>query len=79
MTAGTFNGWIEKSLDQLALLMPGRYAKYEISSGFIGPVEVFAYRSPGADERLETDAEDDYQKVTGNEAHDGSTDVSAAF
>jgi tetratricopeptide (TPR) repeat protein len=79
MTAGTFNGWIEKSLDQLALLMPGRYAKYEISSGFIGPVEVFAYRSPGVDERLETDAEDDYQKVTGNQARDGSTDVSAVF
>ena len=48
MMAGTFNSWIQSSLDRLAVLMPGRYAKTEISSGFIGPVEVFAYRSPAA-------------------------------
>ena len=36
----------------LAALMPGRYAKHEISSGFIGPVEVFAYRSPGVPVQL---------------------------
>ena len=52
MAAGTFNGWVQQSLDQLAVLMPGRYAKYEISSGFIGPVQVFAYRSPQVPQEL---------------------------
>jgi len=52
MAAGTFNAWVQRSLDQLAVLMPGRYAKFEISSGFIGPVDVFAYRSPAASPEL---------------------------
>jgi tetratricopeptide (TPR) repeat protein len=52
MAAGTFNSWVQNSIDQLGLLMPGRYAKHEISSGFIGPVQVFAYRSPEASQEL---------------------------
>jgi cellulose synthase operon protein C len=47
MTVGVFNRWIERSLDRLAELMPGRYAKYEISSGFLGSIDVYAYRVPG--------------------------------
>ncbi len=50
MVAGTFNAWVQRSLDQLAVLMPGRYAKHEISSGFIGSIEFFSYKSPSADE-----------------------------
>ncbi len=46
MIAGTFNAWIQQSLGQLSELMPGRYAKSEISSGFVGPVEAYAYRTP---------------------------------
>jgi tetratricopeptide (TPR) repeat protein len=34
--AGVFNPWIEKSLNRLTELMPGRYAKHEVSSGFLG-------------------------------------------
>ncbi len=49
MVAGTYDGWVRRSLDRLAELMPGRYAKAEISAGFMGPVEVFAYRTPAAD------------------------------
>ncbi|MCZ6888401.1 MAG: hypothetical protein O7H39_07890, partial [Gammaproteobacteria bacterium] len=52
MAAGTFNAWVQRSIDQLAVLMPGRYAKYEISSGFIGPAQIFAYRSPEASQEL---------------------------
>jgi hypothetical protein len=37
--------------------MPGRYAKAEISSGLIGPVEVFAYRAPGTEPVLAPDTE----------------------
>jgi tetratricopeptide (TPR) repeat protein len=48
MVAGHFNPWIKKSLGQLADLMPGRYAKFEESSGFIGSIDTYAYRSPAA-------------------------------
>ena len=44
--AGVFNTWTEKSLGRLAVLMPGRYAKNEMSSGFIGAMDRYAYRSP---------------------------------
>ena len=93
MVVGTFNGWIQQSLDRLAVLMPGRYAKHEISSGFIGPVEVFAYRSPGVDtlqadpgndisnkvesETVEPDAQPAVSESV--EELEGVGDVSAAF
>jgi hypothetical protein len=44
--AGVFNPWTEKSLSRLAELMPGRYAKSEMSSGFINAIDHYAYRSP---------------------------------
>jgi hypothetical protein len=44
--AGVFNAWTEKSLSRLAVLMPGRYAKNEMSSGFIPAIDHYAYRSP---------------------------------
>lgn len=43
-----YNTWIEKSLARLAELMPGRYAKAEISTGFLGSIDRYAYRSPAA-------------------------------
>jgi hypothetical protein len=47
MTGGKlYNAWIEKSLGRLALLMPGRYAKAEISSGYLASIDRYAYRSP---------------------------------
>ena len=46
LAAGVYNPWVQKSLDKLAVLMPGRYAKQETSEGFIGTVEVYAYRMP---------------------------------
>ncbi len=57
MVAGTYDDWVRRSLNRLATLMPGRYAKAEISSGFIGPVEVFAYRAPGSEVELPDDTE----------------------
>jgi cellulose synthase operon protein C len=44
--AGVFNAWTEKSLSRLAEMMPGRYAKNEMSSGFINAIDHYAYRSP---------------------------------
>jgi tetratricopeptide (TPR) repeat protein len=46
LAAGVYNPWVQKSLDRLADLMPGRYAKEETSEGFVGTVEIYAYRMP---------------------------------
>jgi tetratricopeptide (TPR) repeat protein len=46
LQAGVLNAWTEKSLGRLAELMPGRYAKTEISSGFLGEIDTYAYRAP---------------------------------
>lgn len=75
MVAGTFDDWVQRSLDRLAKLMPGRYAKAEISTGFMGPVEVFSYRSPGAD-AISGDASDVSQL---NSEVREAQDVSAVF
>ncbi|HET7203165.1 MAG TPA: tetratricopeptide repeat protein [Steroidobacteraceae bacterium] len=48
LQAGVFNPWTEKSLGRLAELMPGRYAKVELSGGFLGSMESYAYRLPSA-------------------------------
>jgi hypothetical protein len=44
--AGVFNAWTQKSLSRLAEMVPGRYAKNEMSSGFIVAIDHYAYRSP---------------------------------
>jgi tetratricopeptide (TPR) repeat protein len=46
MQAGVVNTWTEKSLEKLAELMPGRYAKKETSSGFLGAIDRYVYRRP---------------------------------
>jgi hypothetical protein len=46
MSGGVYNGWTEKSLARLAVLKPGRYAKSEISSGFLGSIDRYVYRQP---------------------------------
>jgi cellulose synthase operon protein C len=46
LRAGVFNPWTQKSLGKLAELMPGRYAKNEMSGGFLGSIDSYAYRSP---------------------------------
>jgi cellulose synthase operon protein C len=47
MQAGVTNDWTEKSLGRLGELMPGRYAKKEMSSGFLETIDTYVYRSPG--------------------------------
>ena len=46
LSVDIYNDWVQKSLDKLALLMPGRYAKNELSAGFVGSVDTYAYRMP---------------------------------
>jgi tetratricopeptide (TPR) repeat protein len=47
--AGVFNEWTEKSLNRLTVLMPGRYAKNEKSSDFLGAM-VSDATVPGTDD-----------------------------
>jgi len=56
MAAGVYNPWIEKSLGELAILVPGRYAKFEASSGLIASLDGYAYRVPRA---RKSDAQDE--------------------
>jgi hypothetical protein len=46
LAGGIYNAWVQKSLDKLGLLMPGRYAKNEISGGYVGAIDFYAYRMP---------------------------------
>ncbi|MFL6437106.1 MAG: tetratricopeptide repeat protein [Terriglobales bacterium] len=46
LRAGVFNDWTKKSLERLTQLMPGRYAKPEMSIGFLTTIDTYAYRSP---------------------------------
>lgn len=46
MHGGVFNSWIEKSLARLAVVMPGRYAKFDASSGLIESIKTYTYRTP---------------------------------
>ena len=50
LLSGVFNPWVQKSLERLAVLMPGRYAKNETSEGLLRSVDVYAYRMPIADQ-----------------------------
>jgi tetratricopeptide (TPR) repeat protein len=46
MLTGIYNPWIEKSLNELAALMPARYAKQERSEGLLRSVDDYTYRPP---------------------------------
>jgi len=48
VSSGIYNEWVEKSLERLGVLMPGRYAKHEVSSGFIGSIDSYSYQMPSA-------------------------------
>jgi outer membrane protein assembly factor BamD (BamD/ComL family) len=48
LQAGVFNAWTEKSLGKLAELVPGRYAKNEMSSDLLGTIDSYVYRSPAS-------------------------------
>jgi len=54
--AGVFNAWTEKSLSRLAEMVPGRYAKNEMSSGFIPAIDRYAYQSPLAQAAIQAAA-----------------------
>jgi len=59
LRTGVFNDWTKKSLDRLTELMPGRYAKPEMSIGFLTEIETYAYRSPASQAAASTTANAD--------------------
>ena len=46
--AGVLNAWTEKSLSRLAAVMPARYAKSEVTGGFIGTIDSTIVNEGGA-------------------------------
>jgi TolA-binding protein len=74
LSVGVYNPWVQKSLDRLAALMPGRYAKNEISGGFVGSIDRYAYRMPIAPSIDIGEGEGDLQ---GAETAEGSVEATA--
>jgi TolA-binding protein len=62
LAGGVYNSWVQQSMDRLAVLMPGRYAKNEISSGYLGSIDSYAYRMPIAPP-VPVDGEEDGGKL----------------
>ena len=71
LSVGIYNPWVQKSLDKLAVLMPGRYAKNEISGGFVGSIDRYAYRMPIAP-KISVDGE-----VPGSEDDEDAVEATA--
>ncbi|MDJ0699489.1 MAG: tetratricopeptide repeat protein [Woeseiaceae bacterium] len=72
LAGGVFNPWVQQSLDKLTVLMPGRYAKNEISDGYLGSIDHYAYRMPiapppGIEPGEKADSPAATAQVTGNE------------
>ncbi len=51
LNAGVYSLWIDRSLRKLGELVPGRYAKYEISSGVVTSLMSYRYALDGSSER----------------------------
>lgn len=78
MTAGKlYNSWIEQSLARLAVLMPGRYAKAEISSGYLASIDRYAYRSPSAPAPVPSAVADDAVSSTAGASSQKTLPVTA--
>jgi len=54
-------------MDKLAVLMPGRYAKNEISSGYLGSIDTYAYRMPIAPPPVPVDQEENTENLQSRE------------
>ena len=78
LAGGVYNPWVQQSLDKLTVLMPGRYAKNEISGGYLGSIDRYAYRMPIAPPiGIEPgDGIDDLEPVDGGELPPAAAQVS---
>ncbi len=71
--AGVFNEWTQKSLSKLAEMVPGRYAKNEMSSGFIGTIDRYVYQSPLAQAAIQAAAASTTMPTNGGAPVNGGT------
>lgn len=46
LSGGLYNDWVARSIAKLAYLMPGRFAKAELASEFLGSIDFYTYRMP---------------------------------
>lgn len=67
LAIGVYNRWVQKSLDKLASLMPARYARNEISSGYLASIDIYAYRMPIAPAVLPGAADSPQQSSSGEQ------------
>ena len=61
------------------MLVPGRYAKREVSSGFMPAIDVYAYRAPSADAGVRRGAggAEDARRAAGETGERAPTDPGA--
>lgn len=50
LNAGVYSQWIDRSLRKLGELVPGRFAKYEVSSGVVNSLMSYRYALDGSSE-----------------------------
>ena len=78
VSSRVYNDWVQRSLDKLAVMVPGRYAKNELSAGYVGSIDYYAYRMPAAPS-LDAVSPDSVEPPTATDAspHEdiGNTDV----
>ena len=67
LAGGVYNSWVQQSMDKLAVLMPGRYAKNEISSGYLGSIDTYAYRMPIAPPPVPVDQQENTENLQSRE------------
>jgi TolA-binding protein len=80
LAGGVYNPWIQESLDKLAVLMPGRYAKNEISGGYVASIDAYAYRMPIVPPAVLDEDEDgeNLRSATGTEWSEDTVQVSSS-
>jgi hypothetical protein len=66
LASGIHNDWVQQSLDKLVDLMPGRYARNEISGDYLGSIDSYSYRMPIAPP-IGIDAQDPVPAVETND------------
>ena len=74
LASGVYNSWVQESMDRLAVLMPGRYAKNEISGGYLGSIDTYAYRMPIAPPPVPVDGQENTENLQSRD-QTGPTDT----
>ena len=66
LNGGVYSQWIDRSLRKLGELVPGRYAKYEVSTGVVDSLMMYRYALDGSSESSALAAVPDSLKTVKN-------------